>query len=484
MENKIKSDEISCLEGALMKFPTWSLFEKLIRKASNTDNPGCCFGEKPMGKDDKTLLSVDATEQLIEIIRNNNRYVGIDVPVLLRPKTKCNINDKTIIIVGESPLRDTEDFTDPEKVKVLLGTPYAIHQKFDCPPRCNVYKKIFSDLIGAGYSIYLTDIIKVWWDKKELKPERYDVNMFKAELDALKAIGVREPIIVSWGKTAENALVTLKKRKIIDNFFPLPHPSKRGWNNWKTLILEEALYDEEKNRYAKTIYPDKDHLNNTEVKIAKMAVDKILGFCNDKDHGKRRPYTYKGIVEIDYPEIWDLAQKCLQITKAWQEMTVELMPLFKKRSALLTYLKVRSLYSFAYYIAEQVNHLCHQLAFCANEQDQEGVDRAKIMLADLFEAFGKVDAFDIAQDNIDGFLKLEQDVEGFGERTDFHVMDCYSKEGRHSTWSFLNIAGTLKNGESSCDSLWEAVNNSPEPAEPNISGLMESGEDNKLVRMY
>ena len=203
---------------------------------------------------------------------------------------------------------------------------------------------------------------------------------------------------------------------------------------------------------------------------------------NDLD--KRLPYTYKEIVEIDYPEIWDLAQRCLQITETWQEMTVELMPLFKKHTTLLNYLKVRSLYGFAYYIAERVNRLCHELASCDNEQDQDGVDNARIALADLFEAFGKVDALDIAQDNTEGFRKLEQAVEGFGERTDFHVMDCYSKEGRHSTWSFLDIAGTLKNGESSYDSLWEAVNNSPDPTKPNISGLMESEEDNKMIRIY
>ena len=202
------------------------------------------------------------------------------------------------------------------------------------------------------------------------------------------------------------------------------------------------------------------------------------------DLGKRLPYTYKEIVEIDYPEIWDLAQRCLQIAEAWQEMTVELMPLFKKRSMLLNYLKVRSLYGLAHYIVKQVNRFCHELASCENEQDQDGVDNAKIALADLFEAFGKVDALDIAKDSVEGFRKLEQAIEGFGERTDFHVMDCYSKEGCHSTWSFLDIAGTLKNGESSYDSLWEAVNNSPDPTKPNISGLMESEEDNKMIRIY
>ena len=202
------------------------------------------------------------------------------------------------------------------------------------------------------------------------------------------------------------------------------------------------------------------------------------------DHGKRLPYTYKEIVEINYPKIWDVAQSCLQIAKTWQEMTVELMPMLKRRSMLQNFLKVRSLYSFGYFIAEQVNRLCHELAFCDNKQDQDGVDRAKIALADLFEAFGQVDVIDIAQDNIGGFQKLEQAVEGFGERTDFHVMDCYSNEGRHSTWSFLDITGTLKNGESSYDSLWEAVNNSTEPTEPNIGGLMESEEDDELIRIY
>lgn len=200
--------------------------------------------------------------------------------------------------------------------------------------------------------------------------------------------------------------------------------------------------------------------------------------------GKRLPYTYKEIVEIDYPEIWDLAQRCFQITKTWQEMAVELMPLYKKRSSLLNYLKTRSLYGFAYYIAKQVNRLCHELASCDNEQDQDGVDNARIALADLFEAFGKVNVIDIVQDNIEGFHKLEQAVEGFGERTDFHVMDCCSNEGLHTIWSFLDIVGTLKNGESSCDSLWEAVNNSSDPTETNIGGLMESEEDNKLVRLY
>jgi hypothetical protein len=202
-----------------------------------------------------------------------------------------------------------------------------------------------------------------------------------------------------------------------------------------------------------------------------------------KDYLKRLPYTYKEIVELDYPKIWDLAQRCLQIAKTWQEMAVELMPLYKKRPMLQNYLKIRSLYGFAYYIWKRVNCLCHELAYCKNNADRVGEDDAKIALADLFEAFGKVDVIDIAQDDNEGFHKLQQAVERFGIGTDFHVMDCYNNEGRHSTWSFLDIVGTLKNDESG-DSLWEAVNNASDPTETNIGGLMESEEDNKLVRLY
>lgn len=222
------------------------------------------------------------------------------------------------------------------------------------------------------------------------------------------------------------------------------HPAKHFWD------FEEELIKEIKN-----------YQNN----LIMLTINSIR---------KRLPYTYKEIVEFYYPEIWDLAQRCLKISEAWQEMSVELMPPLKRRSLLLDYLKVRSLYRFAHYIGKQVNRFCHELASCENEQDDDGVDNAKIKLAELFENLGKVDALAIAKDNTDGFHKLEQAIEGFGI-TVLHVMP---------NWSFKDIAGNLKNGESSYDSLWAVAINSPDPTKPDIDGLMESEEDNKPVRMY
>ena len=214
--------------------------------------------------------------------------------------------------------------------------------------------------------------------------------------------------------------------------------------------------------------------------------------------GKRLPYTYKEIVELDYPEIWDLAQSCTQMLHGWQEMLVELMLVFHEhipadveartsenaQITFLNYLKLRSLYGLAYEIWKQVNHWCHELGFSGNVRDKEGVDKAKIALADLFEAFARVDVIDIAQDATKGFQKLEQTVDAFGTFRDFHVLPGYHNGVQRGNWSFRDIAGNIASHGFQDDALWESALHDIVPATPNIGGLMESEEDNKLVRMY
>ena len=198
----------------------------------------------------------------------------------------------------------------------------------------------------------------------------------------------------------------------------------------------------------------------------------------------RRPYTPREIVEDEYPEMFETGKGCLCELEKLQEKVVELLPSYKKQvtdcqnnrgtkeaqAHLLNYLKLRSLYSFACKIAEQVNLRCRNLAVCDEDQEEK-----EIVLAKSYEAFGKVDFDDIVQDDKEGFRKLEQAVESFGKRTDFMVMEC---------WSFLDIVGTLNNGGSSLDDLWRSAIESLDPTKPNIGGLMESEEDNRMVRVY
>lgn len=211
------------------------------------------------------------------------------------------------------------------------------------------------------------------------------------------------------------------------------------------------------------------------------------------DLGKRKPYTYKEIVEIDYPDYWKAANESVWRADAIQEMMGKVLPIFhdhlpadtemwgseKAKILLVNYLKLRSLYGFGHYIWETANRLCHNLGKSSNDGDYDGAEKAKTDLRALFETINKVDVADIVQDQETGFEKLKQAL----GRTDFHVMAGRTSEGLRTTWSFGDIVGTLENCGFT-DNLWTAALNSAVPTEPDIAGLMESDEDNKTVRMY
>ncbi len=237
------------------------------------------------------------------------------------------------------------------------------------------------------------------------------------------------------------------------------------------------------------------------------------------DLGKRKPYTYKEIVELDYPDYWKAANESVLRADAVQEMMGKALPIFhdhlpadtekwgseKAKNILLNYLKMRTLCGFGHNIWEKANRLCHELAKSSNDGDYDGVEKAKTDLRALFETINKVDVLDIVQDQETGFEKLKQAL----GRTDFHVMRGLDSEGQYANWSFGDIVGTLEylencekssiaidpNPSPTCPSrddmaiedynnLWTVALNSAVPTEPDIAGLMESDEDNKTVRMY
>jgi hypothetical protein len=232
--------------------------------------------------------------------------------------------------------------------------------------------------------------------------------------------------------------------------------------------------------------------------------------------GKRKPYTYKEIVEIDYPDYWKAANESVLRADAIQEMMGKVLPIFhdhlpadtekwkseKAKNLLVNYLKLRTLYGFGHYIWETANRLCHELGKSSNDGDYIGVEKAKTGLKALFETINKVDVADIVQDQETGFEKLKQ---ALGD-TYIHVMAGRSSDGRSSTWSFRDIVGTLEYYETASiaidpmplptiprrddmaieayNNLWVVALNSAVPTEPDIAGLMESEEDDKTVRMY
>ena len=266
-----------------MSYPTWNEIEGLL--GVTFKDPVNSFGEKPIGKGNDPIYSKIKGD----IITNHEVQTpcGIDIPVLLKPKSETN--KPLIVILGESALRseaELKDIKDPKNApsNVILGTPYAIHLK-ECPPKCGVYRKIFDAILEKGYPIYLTDIIKIWWKGKKdslLVPKDLDIVVFKNELDILKKEINNNIIIVAWGEKPKDALQ--KKFNMIPDveFLPLPHPGQKNWNAWKLRIFEKAVFSG-KLEYATNLYgkkPDGKDNKTTAEKVAIEAVKSIDDYIN------------------------------------------------------------------------------------------------------------------------------------------------------------------------------------------------------------
>lgn len=163
-------------------------------------------------------------EKITNINNYSGRLIGFDIPILLSPKS--GLSDKTIVILGESPLRE----------KSLQGTivalPFGIGYKDGYCRRCDRYTRTIQNIIDKGYNVYVTDIIKIWTDeyidKSKLKVSDVDITMLQDELNLLKNNNCNVVGIVCWGKTSFNAI-----KNIVQDTLYVPHPSQMNVNYWK-----------------------------------------------------------------------------------------------------------------------------------------------------------------------------------------------------------------------------------------------------------
>ena len=164
-----------------------------------------------------------------------NQIVGIDVPVML----SNGKGDKgTIMIIGESPRRDTRIIKTPG---LYIGTPFAVGYKEDIPPQCKIYKVIFSKLLDAGYNVYITDAVKIW-NKGLVKNDfvkLIDYPVLETEIENVKPI-----LVVSWGETAKTACKNIFKNK--NAFLHQMHPVTLNYDRWKVRMLKETIVNGDK----------------------------------------------------------------------------------------------------------------------------------------------------------------------------------------------------------------------------------------------
>lgn len=206
---------------------------------------------------------------------------------------------------------------------------------------------------------------------------------------------------------------------------------------------------------------------------------------------KRRPYTYKEIVEMDFPDFWRGATEVIRIARELQNIALELLPECRKllplnydqlkeqkakQGVLLYYLMLRSTYAFAHKIGKLTNNYCHNLAKAKLTNDVDQVEASKKELVVLMTFVGKVSessAFLTEKEN--GFDMLEKLIDTYSPKLHFSVLH---------NWSYRDITGTIHANGILSESLWQTVLEDDVPTDVNVEGLMERADDNELVVMY
>ena len=163
---------------------------------------------------------------------NNHKFEGIDLPALLKKDDKS----KTIMIIGESPVRRA---TKKWKEGLYFGTPFAVACKEGTPPQSDIYKFIFCRLLDEGYSVYITDAVKIWHNG--LKREDF-IGIIDEEILRSEIENINPHFIVAWGETARTACYNIYKGDE-KCYFHQTHPVNSNWDRWKVKMLVEAVLE-------------------------------------------------------------------------------------------------------------------------------------------------------------------------------------------------------------------------------------------------
>jgi hypothetical protein len=161
----------------------------------------------------------------------NSQLVGIDIPVLL----KSNKSKGDIAIVGLDPLRSKRDFaTKGNKNTIIWGTPFGIHSSYYKEKRTEVYVTLINHILNRNYSVYLTDLYKmyIFLGKNKLRYKRNEKDYFHKILsDELIKLEITN--VFALGCETYNEMMNHNSNGL--NITKLEHPSGRNMN-WNNLI--------------------------------------------------------------------------------------------------------------------------------------------------------------------------------------------------------------------------------------------------------
>lgn len=180
--------------------------------------------------------------------------VGVDLPWML----SCVDPKKTVMILGQDPLRNLNDFSAAEKWKgrIIVGTPYAVHSTF-YRERTKTYRLIFDELRRIGCNVYLTDALKLYTGSY-LSVDALDREVVRQEVES-----VNPDLIVCFGNSSLHVLTFASQRggpisrasiKANNTIGGIPilsvlHPGGNANRYWRTLLGERPASSENKANY-------------------------------------------------------------------------------------------------------------------------------------------------------------------------------------------------------------------------------------------
>lgn len=209
----------------------------------------------------------------------------------------------------------------------------------------------------------------------------------------------------------------------------------------------------------------------------------------------RHCYTLRELLEYDYPELLEAAEKNCALLTGLQNVLIEQLPLLQKQLPgnikqladaeapvhLMACICHHSLFAFANKVYTILNAQCTALAEALKSHLKAEEEIAAENLKKTLQSLNNI-PFDTLLDHCAaGLLSIEVFKDYLQERLDFIVIPIFDATGKkHGHWSFRDITGSIAmNGLD--ERLLNDFINAPLPGAPTIGKVVD---DETLQRIY
>lgn len=208
------------------------------------------------------------------------------------------------------------------------------------------------------------------------------------------------------------------------------------------------------------------------------------------------PYTLRGFLELDYPELLEAAENGCAVLTELQNTIVKLLPQSQKllpreikqladietQANFMTYIYHHSLFAFADKAYTMLNTQCTALAEALNSGLEEEEKEAADKLQKTLEALSRIPFNNLLDHAATGLDRLDILKDYLQERLDFNVIPVFDATGKlRGHWSFRDITGIIVRSGVSHEQLLTDCINAPLPQNKTIEKVVD---DETLLRIY